>query len=103
MYEVAQRPSERRSLDVDLFRLNGFESYYKFTGEKNDCHMPCRERREISLTVLLVNCHDVTGGIFDRKISRQTGTNSPLKRHNQLGKKLLESLYRPAKTSRAKH
>ena len=25
----------------------------------------CRERREISLTVLLVNCHDVTGRIFD--------------------------------------
>ena len=25
--EVAQRPSERRSLEVDLFRLNGFESY----------------------------------------------------------------------------
>ena len=60
------RSSERRSLVFDLFRLNGFESYYKFTREKNDWHMPCRDRREISLTVLLVNCHDVTGGIFDR-------------------------------------
>ena len=30
--EVAQRPNERR--EVDLFRLNGFESYYKFTREK---------------------------------------------------------------------
>ena len=26
--------------------------------------MFCRELREISLTVLLVNCHDVTGRIF---------------------------------------
>ena len=34
MHEVAQRPSERRSLEVDLFRLHGFESYYKFTGKK---------------------------------------------------------------------
>ena len=34
MHEVAQRPSERRSLEVDLFRQRGFESYYKFTREK---------------------------------------------------------------------
>ena len=66
MHEVAQRPSERRSLEVDLFRLHGFESYYKFTGKKKRLTMLCRERREISLTVLLVNCHDVTGRIFDR-------------------------------------
>ena len=57
--------AERQSLAVDLFRLNGFESY-KFTREKNDSHRQCRERREISLTVLLVDCHDVTGRIFDR-------------------------------------
>ena len=69
--EVAQRPNERR--EVDLFRLNGFESYYKFTREKgltyaalgvvlNIRHVPsCK-----TLTLLLVNCHDVTGGIFDR-------------------------------------
>ena len=30
MHEVAQRSSERRSLEVDLFRLNQFESYYMF-------------------------------------------------------------------------
>ena len=36
MHEVAQLPSERRSLEVDFFRLNGFESYYKFTRDKND-------------------------------------------------------------------
>ena len=36
MHDVAQRPSERRSLEVDFFRLNGFESYYKFTRDKND-------------------------------------------------------------------
>ena len=29
MHKVALRPSERRSLDVVLFRLNEFESYYK--------------------------------------------------------------------------
>ena len=34
--------------------------------------MLCREQREISLTVLLLNCHDVTGRIFDRRISRLT-------------------------------
>ena len=34
MHEVAQRPSERRNLDVDLFRLNGFKLYYNSTGEK---------------------------------------------------------------------
>ena len=54
---------------------------------KFDWHMLCRERREISLTVLWVNFHDVTGRIFNRWVSRQTGTKSPLKRHNQPGKK----------------
>ena len=34
MHEVAQRPSKRRNLEVDLFRLNGFELYYNFTREK---------------------------------------------------------------------
>ena len=34
--------------------------------KKNDWHIPCRDRREISLTVPLVNCHDVASGIFDR-------------------------------------
>ena len=29
MHEVALRPSERRSLEVDLFRVNESESYYK--------------------------------------------------------------------------
>ena len=42
MHEVAQRPGERRSLEVDLFRLSGFESYYKFTREKKiDIIMLC--------------------------------------------------------------
>ena len=45
--------------------------------------MLCQERREMSLTVLLVNCHDVTG-----RILRQTGMKSPLKWHNQPGKKI---------------
>ena len=32
------------SVEVDLFRLNGYESYYKFTREKNDWHIaPCKE------------------------------------------------------------
>ena len=34
MHEVVQQPSERQSVEVGLFRLNGFESYYKFTREK---------------------------------------------------------------------
>ena len=50
--------------------------------------MLCRERGEISPTVLLLNCHDVTGRIFDRRISRQTGMKSPLKWHNQPQKKI---------------
>ena len=31
MREVAQRTSEQRSLELDLFRLNGFESYCWFS------------------------------------------------------------------------
>ena len=50
--------------------------------------MPCRERSEMSLTVLLVNCHDVTGRTFDRRISHETGMKSPLKWHNQPGEKI---------------
>ena len=34
MHEVAQQASERRRLEVDLFCLNGYESYYKFMREK---------------------------------------------------------------------
>ena len=49
--------------------------------------MLCWERREISLTVLLVNYHDVTSRIFQQKILRQTGMKSPLKWHNQPRKK----------------
>ena len=30
------------SVEVDLFSLNGFESYYKFRLEKNDLHVLCR-------------------------------------------------------------
>ena len=42
--------------------------------------MLCRERREISLTVLLV-CHEVTGRSYEK--------SPALKWHNQPGKKLL--------------
>ena len=49
--------------------------------------MLCRERREISLTFLLVSCHVVTGRILDLWILRQTGMKSPLNWHNQPGKK----------------
>ena len=49
--------------------------------------MLCRERREISPTVLLVNYHDVINKIFQQRILRQTGMKSPLKWHNQPGKK----------------
>ena len=58
-----------------------------------------RDWREISLAVLLVNFHVVTGRIFDRQISR------PLKWHNQPGKKSTSfpgfSPTRPAELRRA--
>jgi len=94
MHEVARQPSARWSLEIDLFCPNGFEWHYKFTREKNNWHMLCRERRKISRTVLLVNCHDVTGRFFDRGISPKTGRKGPLKWHDQPGKngRLLESL-----------
>ena len=50
--------------------------------------MLCWERPEISLTVLLVNYHDVTSRIFQQRILHQTDMKSPLKWHNQQGKKL---------------
>ena len=37
MHEVAQRPCERRSLEVDLLRLNGFESY-GITNHEKKCN-----------------------------------------------------------------
>ena len=46
--KVAVRLDEQQSLEVDLFHLNGIESYYKFMQEKNNQHMLCREWREIS-------------------------------------------------------
>ena len=47
-----------------------------------------RLRHADTLSLLLVNCHDVTFAIFDRWISRPTGVKSPLKWHNQPGQKL---------------
>ena len=54
------------------------------------------EQSKISLTVVLLNSHDVAGRIFDRWISRQASIKSPLKWHNQpvKCKALLESLSR---------
>ena len=46
----------------------------------------CGDWHQISITLLLVNCHDVTGGIFEWWILRKTGMKSPLKWHNQPGK-----------------
>ena len=84
---ISRPATEGVSRSICQVRSNGFELYYKFTREKNDKNMLCREPREISLTVLLVICHDVTGRIFDRWISRQTGMKSPLKWRNQPWKK----------------
>ena len=86
MHEVVQWLSERQSLEVDLFCRNGFDLNHIIysRGGKNDRHMLCRKRLE---TVLLVNCHNVTGRIFSQWISRQTVMKSPLKWHNQPGKK----------------
>ena len=47
-----------------------------------------RLRHADTLSLLLVNCHDVTVAIFDRWISRPTGVKSPLKWHNQPRQKL---------------
>ena len=46
----------------------------------------CGDWHQISITLLLVNCHDVTGGIFEWWILRKTGMKSPLKWHSQAGK-----------------
>ena len=77
MHEIAQRPSERGSLDVDLFPLNGFDSYYKFTRENDDWQMLCREWHEILFRTFIT---------FDRWISRQIRYEK-LKWRNQPGKK----------------
>ena len=47
-----------------------------------------------SLTLLLVNCCDLTGGHFPLVNLHQAGTKSPLKWYNKPGKKyrILESL-----------
>ena len=48
MHDVAQRPSERRSLVLDLLRLNGFESYGITDQEKSEILL-----ESISLVLLL--------------------------------------------------
>lgn len=48
------------------------------------CHVESGVK--ILLTVLLVNCHVVSGKILDFRISRQTGLKSPFKWHKQSGK-----------------
>ena len=59
--------------------------------------MLCWERHEISLTVRLVNCHDVTGRIFDRLISLQTGiTNQGNTTFRKSRKELYSSLLKVA-------
>ena len=93
MHEVAQRPSERESLEVDLLPLNGFDSNFKFTREDNDWQIVSGVASNI-VHCLLVNYHDVTGRTYDGWISRQISYEN-LKWHNQPGEKnkgLLESL-----------
>ena len=90
------------SLEVDLFRLNEFESHYKFTGggEKWLTYAVSGERREISLTVLLVNCHDIIGRIFDGEfrakqvwnVLKKGITNQEKNNKNKQIKRLLESV-----------
>jgi len=50
--------------------LPGFESYYKFTWEKMiSTHIRCVGsgiKYIVSLTLLLVNCNDITSRIFDQ-------------------------------------
>ena len=42
----------------------------------------CRDWHQTSITLLLVNCHDVTGRIFEQWILCKTGMKSPLKWHS---------------------
>ena len=44
----------RRSREFDLFRLNGFESYYKFTRKKLTCAV---------LVVASINSHSPVGQV----------------------------------------
>ena len=46
--------------------------------------MLCREWRQISLALLLVNCHDVTGGIFSGEFYAKQYEKS-FKLHNRPG------------------
>ena len=66
---MRSRQRERRSREVDLFRLSGFESYYKFTRGKTNTGVfleLLRLRHAKTLSLLLVNCHNVTGEIFNQ-------------------------------------
>ena len=71
MHEVAQRPSEQGSLEIDLFSLNGFDSYYKFTRENNDWQMLCREWHEILFTaywsIIMTSRVELSTGEFSAK------------------------------------
>ena len=96
-HEVTQPLSEWWSLKVDsLFLPEWFELYYKLTLEKKWLtYTVCcvgSGVNNLSLTVLLVNCQNVTSRIFDRWISRQTGMKSPLQWHNHPGKKIKDFL-----------
>ena len=87
MDEVAQRPSERRSLKVDLFRLSGFESYYKFTREKK-IDICCvgsgvRYHSRSYWSIIMTSLVEFSTGEFRAK----RGMKSPLKWHNQQRKK----------------
>ena len=65
--------------------------------------MLCREWREISLTVLLVNCHDVTGRIFRPVNFAPNRYDKSFKWRNQPGKKYRtsrKSTYHIAKPNR---
>ena len=60
--------------------------------------MSCQKRHVITLSVLLVNCHDVSSRIFHWWILRQTVMKSPLEQHKTTRKKnkgRLESLVIP--------
>ena len=48
MHEVVQRLSKQRSVEVNLFCLNGFDMNHIIysCAEKNDRHMLCQERHE---------------------------------------------------------
>lgn len=71
MYEAAQRPSGQWSLEVNLFLLYGFESYYKFMQEKKKIDICCVGRgmkcHSLSYWLIVMTLVEFSTGEFHAK------------------------------------